>query len=110
MRIFFISLLLLFSISLSNIYYCNQRRRLFERAAIYRRDIVSLILVMVGILQIPLAICLGILNWKVLIIVYIFFIFTRVYINLIFERLFIFPVYLFLLKIAEHKNHNQREK
>ena len=108
MKIFFISCLLLSAISISNIHYCNQRRRVFERAAIYRSEVICLILGIWGFLQIPSAILLGIMNWKILIGVYIFFIFMRLYINLFFEEFFIFPFGFFLLRVGRGKKSRNR--
>ena len=111
MKVFFLSLSLLFTVSLSNLYYWNQRKRAYEKALIYQSEIILLVLEVLGVLQIPLAIFLGIASWKALITVYVVFIFARLNINGFLERWFLGPLFLLILrrtkKLKERKERNR---
>ena len=102
-KILIISTVSLLLISLSDLLYCNERRKLFEKAALYRSEIILWILTIARVMQIPLVIYLGILNWKALVIVALIAVFgLRLFIDGFVERFVVLPIYLVLNHTSEH--------
>lgn len=102
MKVVIISILTLLFISLSDILSCNERKRIFEKAALYRNEIMLWILTACRVVQIPLVIYLGILNWKALIAVIIIAVLgMRIFIDGFVERFVVIPIYFVLIFFAE---------
>lgn len=93
MRIYIISILTIIFISLSDIFFCNERKDAAARAPLYRSEFVLGILAISRTIQLLLIVILGILNWKALIVVIIISILgMRLFIDKFVERIILIPV------------------
>ena len=109
MKLIVISFLTLIFMSLSDILSCNERKRIFEKAAMYRNKTMIDMLGLCRVLQIPLFICLGILSWKVLIAVIIIAILSlRIFLDGFVERFMIVPLYLFLESLSKRSKEMKK--
>lgn len=80
-------------ISLGDILFCNERRPFALRAPLYRSEFVFGLLSIFRILQFPMMIWLGFVNWKALIIVYIIsFLGMRLFIDKFVETFILIPL------------------
>lgn len=110
MKVFLISTITLLFISLSDILFCQEKRMPEERAPLYSEFVLG-VLCIFRILQIPLVIYLGFLNWKALIIVFIIsFLGMRLFIDAFVERFIIIPAFSMLFNFLKRKSEKRQEK
>jgi len=102
MKVLLISISALICITAGNIFYWEKKKKLYERAAIYRNATIFLILQILWLIGIPLILYLAVLNlWTGIIVSVLGFIILRKPLAKIVEIVMLVPIYLLLEKLSK---------
>ena len=98
-----ISVLLLLCITAGNICYREKEKKFYERAAIYRRNEILLILKFLAIANLPFVAYLTYLNfWATILVLILGFFFLRKPLVKLVEQCVLLPIYLLLERIVKN--------